>query len=222
MESATTKTGGRNTAMEHAVSQLVRHSARMTQKYIDPAIKQMNSSQNTLETELQRLTLEMEAITKILESVTLDPETSARMEDTRECLRRTNRKLTIIRGRLSRLRVFEERDGLQLTMYELQEINKPPSVQKELSSEKKESESADSSSEMWEGKIKDEAGSSKIEEVTVAEEQVIFPDQDEVDTNTSSELWESKQTPDIDSESPDMWDGGRTMSTENDSKPHER
>lgn len=86
---------------------------------MEAGMDEVTESQEGLAAQLRLLDDEMASITSVLETVKLDPETSARMEETKEVLRRTKRKLTTIRGRLGRLRMYEESDRLHLTETQL-------------------------------------------------------------------------------------------------------
>lgn len=101
--------------LQQALAQIIQNASVATATHVDPAVQQLTESQDGLEAELRRLDDEMASVTSVLETVTLDPETSARMKETQECLKRTKKKLITIRGRLGRLRTYEEGDRLRLT-----------------------------------------------------------------------------------------------------------
>lgn len=110
-------------AVVEALELIIRDAAQLSKQQTDNAMGNVEVSQQGLAKELQQLDDEMDQITRVLETVTLDPDTSARMEDTRASLKRTKRKLTTIRGRLGRLRIFEESDRLRLMERKLTETN---------------------------------------------------------------------------------------------------
>lgn len=112
-----------NLAIQKAIRQIEAEAKRHVAIEIKPALEEVAVSQDGLESQLKLLDGEMSAITTVLEKVTLDPETSARMEATKEVMKRTKRKLTTIRGRLGRLRMYEESDRLHLTERQLVERN---------------------------------------------------------------------------------------------------
>lgn len=104
-----------NSAVLDALELIIGEATKVVASEIEPAVDNVSASQQGLESRLRQLDAEMSSITTILDSVTLDPETSARMEETKDVLRRTRKKLTTIRGRLGRLRTYEESDRLQLS-----------------------------------------------------------------------------------------------------------
>lgn len=116
---------GANPAVADALDLIIGEATKLVSAEIEPALKEVALSQDGLEGQLRHLDEEMTNITSVLEKVTLDPETSARMEQTKEVLRRTKRKLTTIRGRLGRLRMYEESDRLHLTQRQLVERTQP-------------------------------------------------------------------------------------------------
>lgn len=103
-----------NSGLEESLLQLIQRAAIAARAHTEPALNNLKNSQLTLEAELGKLDAELQRITTVLETVTLDPQTSDLMEQTRQCLRRTKSKLTTIRGRLGRLRMYEESDRLRL------------------------------------------------------------------------------------------------------------
>lgn len=108
-----------NPAVLDALELIIGEATKIVASEIEPAVDSVAASQQGLESQLRQLDAEMSSITTILDSVTLDPETSARMEETKEVLRRTRKKLTTIRGRLGRLRTYEESDRLHLSEQKL-------------------------------------------------------------------------------------------------------
>lgn len=110
-----------NPVVLDALEMIIRTATTTVSEEIDPAINDMHLSQQGLESQLNKLNSEMTRITNALEEVTLDPQTSERMQKTREVLDRTKKKLTNIRGRLGRLRVYEECDRLHLVEHKLVE-----------------------------------------------------------------------------------------------------
>lgn len=114
-----------NSAVLDALELIIGEATKVVASEIEPAVYNVSVSQQGLESRLQQLDAEMSSITTILDSVTLDPETSARMEETKDVLRRTRKKLTTIRGRLGRLRTYEESDRLQLSDQRLLDRNAP-------------------------------------------------------------------------------------------------
>eukprot|EP00177_Eucheuma_denticulatum_P006083 GFKZ01011094.1.p1 GENE.GFKZ01011094.1~~GFKZ01011094.1.p1 ORF type:complete len:179 (+),score=29.51 GFKZ01011094.1:279-815(+) len=110
-----------NPVVLDALEMIIRTATTTVSEEIDPAIKDMHLSQQGLESQLNKLDSEMTSITKVLKEVTLDPQTSARMQETREVLNRTKEKLTTIKNRLEGLRAYEERDRLHLVEHELVE-----------------------------------------------------------------------------------------------------
>ncbi|PXF49834.1 hypothetical protein BWQ96_00486 [Gracilariopsis chorda] len=103
-----------NSALQTALLQLIQRASEAASAHTEPALKRLKSSQHSLEEELKHLDAEMQRITETLETVTLDPQTSKLMEEVGQCLKRTRVKLTTIRGRLGRLKVYEELDRLRL------------------------------------------------------------------------------------------------------------
>lgn len=73
-----------------------------------PAIRSLSQSQQELGKQLSALLNEMAQVSKIVEGLSLDPETSKNMDDARASLRRSRSKLVTIKGRLGRLRAFEQ------------------------------------------------------------------------------------------------------------------
>jgi hypothetical protein len=76
------------------------------------ALADLRISQAELSSHLLKLLAEMESISSAVEGLTLDPATYSHMEAARESLRRSRSKLITVRGRLGRLRAFEESDRL--------------------------------------------------------------------------------------------------------------
>jgi hypothetical protein len=76
------------------------------------ALADLRVSQAELSSHLSKLLSEMESISSAVEGLTLDPATYSHMEAARESLRRSRSKLITVRGRLGRLRGFEESDRL--------------------------------------------------------------------------------------------------------------
>lgn len=111
-----------NPAVADALELIIAEATKMVAAEIEPAMDEVTESQEGLAAQLRLLDDEMASITSVLETVKLDPETSARMEETKEVLRRTKRKLTTIRGRLGRLRMYEESDRLHLTETQLIDV----------------------------------------------------------------------------------------------------
>ena len=101
-------------AITSSLTAIVQDGALLSQTQISPSIALLFESQPALESQLRRADAQLEKIKVSTERVSLDPQTSARMEQTREVLKRTKRKLAVIRGRLGRLREYEESDKLML------------------------------------------------------------------------------------------------------------
>jgi hypothetical protein len=76
------------------------------------ALSDLTESQAELSSHLLKLLAEMGTISSAVEGLTLDPATYSHMEAARESLRRSRSKLITVRGRLGRLRGFEESDRL--------------------------------------------------------------------------------------------------------------
>lgn len=108
--------------LEQAILQIIQQASIASETHSIPALNNLSTSQDGLERELQHLDEEVKRVTDILETVTLDPETSARLEETQNCLNRTKKKLLTIRARLGRLRTYEESDRLQLSLRELEVV----------------------------------------------------------------------------------------------------
>lgn len=103
-----------NPAVLDALEMIINEATKIVDTEINPVATSVADSQKGLETQLVQLDIEMTNITKTLETVTLDPKTSERMEETRDVLKRTRRKLNAIRGRIGKLRMYEESDRLHL------------------------------------------------------------------------------------------------------------
>lgn len=119
MTSRPTAAKAASPAIENAIRLVIAEATKQVAVEIKPALDEVALSQDGLESQLKLLDKEMAAITNVLEKVTLDPETSARMEETKEVMRRSKRKLTTIRGRLGRLRTYEESHRLHLSARQL-------------------------------------------------------------------------------------------------------
>lgn len=102
-----------------ALQRAVQTASRVVAAEMHPAMDAVTQSQDALAAEMRALDHEMATVTAVLHTVKLDPHTSARMDDTRAVLARTKRKLTTIRGRLGRLRMYEESDRLHLAETQL-------------------------------------------------------------------------------------------------------
>ncbi|KAI0565566.1 hypothetical protein FGB62_17g221 [Gracilaria domingensis] len=106
-----------SSALQNSVLQLIRSASESVSKHTQASVNSLKVSQLSLETELRKLDTEMQRITNVLETVTLDPHASELMEQTRQCLGRTKTKLITIRGRLGRLKTYEECDRLELNSH---------------------------------------------------------------------------------------------------------
>lgn len=115
-----------NSALHTALLQLIQRASEAASAHTQPALQRLNGSQLSLEQELKHLDTEMQRITDTLQTVTLDPHTSKLMQEIAQCLKRTRIKLTTIRGRLGRLKVYEELDRLQLNSSAQDSNNQPP------------------------------------------------------------------------------------------------
>jgi hypothetical protein len=78
------------------------------------AVSGLAASQAELSGELVALIHDMNRVSDVVEGLSLDPATSRRMVDARDSLQRTRTRLVTVRGRLGRLRGFEESQRLRV------------------------------------------------------------------------------------------------------------
>lgn len=77
------------------------------------ALARVAESQAALQAQVEALDVEMTRVSVIVEGLSLDPATSRHMHDARDSLQRSRTRLVSVRGRLGRLRGFEESQRLQ-------------------------------------------------------------------------------------------------------------
>jgi hypothetical protein len=102
----------RQSAVRNVVRSTVRKLSTVAHAGQASAIEELTKSQAELSAQLSKLLAEMEHISSAVEGLTLDPATSTHMQAAKESLTRSRTKLVTVRGRLGRLRGFEESDRL--------------------------------------------------------------------------------------------------------------
>jgi hypothetical protein len=80
------------------------------------AVSSLAASQLELSEVLTALLQDMDRVSGVVEGLSLDPATSRHIADARDSLQRTRTRLITVRGRLGRLRGFEESQRLRVAI----------------------------------------------------------------------------------------------------------
>jgi hypothetical protein len=102
----------RQSAVRNVVQSTVRKLSTVARTGQATALEELTKSQAELYAQLSILLAEMEDISSAVDGLTLDPATSVHMQAAKDSLTRSRTKLVTVRGRLGRLRGFEESDRL--------------------------------------------------------------------------------------------------------------
>lgn len=108
---------GSNVTPSTEVPPLAARFASLHAKHFGPALRDAEASQNALTARLDVLDAELTRVTDAVETASAQSTRLAQlMADTSAVLSRTRRKLTTVRGRVGRLRNFENADRLELSV----------------------------------------------------------------------------------------------------------